>query len=313
VQFTPVVRQLQLETMPGVLPVKLVGERFERADANRSRLPRTFLGWYRVPLLLACFTAAANTFQFALFLGSTGIPVRYAGHFRAPHLRTRTSRGFFQGTWADPVYWQKQTFVCETLDVLLPKAQPKAKLQALEIEPKDGKYIAYLKPDDPSWYLDKYFAIGQFKGFDDNGMNELRKEALAQGAAPKFQAWSIATQRFQLESGSIDMVLFSDGAMKRLGALLEPALLEVKRVLRDSGRFFFVFDDVDEELSGSSFEVGLKGSIIDRIGFELVAANRGECGVVVGYFRKKFARASSGKRLSSRKATKKRSIAKGRE
>jgi len=85
------------------------------------------------------------------------------------------------------------------------------------------------------------------------------------------------------------MVLLSEGSLGRLGSNIEAALIQIRRVMKNNGRLFFVFSSEDEYATGGSFEDGMVTSIFDHVGFELTAARAGgeEEGVTVGYFAKK--------------------------
>mmetsp|Transcript_61359 Transcript_61359/g.174286 ORF Transcript_61359/g.174286 Transcript_61359/m.174286 type:complete len:85 (-) Transcript_61359:29-283(-) len=64
--------------------------------------------------------------------------------------------------------------------------------------------------------------------------------------------------------------------------------MEMKRVLKPNGRVYFVANEDDEKALGGRFELGLQGSLLQKVGFELVAAKRGDCGVTAGYLQKKL-------------------------
>jgi len=168
----------------------------------------------------------------------------------------------------------------------LPKPKKKAKLTVVEVEPTDGKYLAFLKPDKPEWYIETYIGIGKSIGsFSKSEKETLKKEAVAMGCRPLFQAWNNPRDRWELKRNVIDMVLFQDGAMATLGIDLQAAMSEVKRVLKPNGRVFFAVNEEDTKALGGQFDMGLQDSVADRLGFELVAANRGDCGLVAGYMR----------------------------
>ncbi|CAK8999814.1 unnamed protein product [Durusdinium trenchii] len=206
---------------------------------------------------------------------------------------SRVRQRFFQNTWADKDYMDRQFFVAGTLHVLLPKAKPNSGLTALELEPTDGRYIGFLRPGaeevaKKKWYLDEYIAVGRtvFEAETDQ-VKKLKKEANAQGAKPRFQGWVNPSERWQVDKGSVDMALLSDGAMERLGSRREAALMELRRVLKPSGRLYAVASNEDAKAFKGDWADGMKGSVFDQAGFELVAAKQGECGLTVGYWRKK--------------------------
>eukprot|EP00913_Durusdinium_trenchii_P007734 g7263.t1 len=109
---------------------------------------------------------------------------------------SRVRQRFFQNTWADKDYMDRQFFVAGTLhergpsstiavcvQVLLPKAKPNSGLTALELEPTDGRYIGFLRPGaeevaKKKWYLDEYIAVGRtvFEAETDQ-VKKLKKEA----------------------------------------------------------------------------------------------------------------------------------------
>jgi len=230
-------------------------------------------------------------------------------------------RRLFQNTWVDPGYWQKQFFVCEALDPMLPKMSKltrKLNMTVVEINPIDAKYVNFLKPTDTTdknaWYLDHCHFIGSNVGVDGSNEQNLKKEMMALGAQAYFQLWNKPTQKWNLMKRAVDMVLLSDGATTSLGPLLESALLEARRVLKDAGRFYIVANHEDELCLGGSFENGLMGSVVDKCGFELIAAKRGDCGVVVGCIMKKKVQASGAKRRAAVATKKKPSkVAPGRK
>jgi len=214
-----------------------------------------------------------------------------AGQTRPPSIGpdrgARLGCRFFQNTVLDPYLWQRKTFICNTFNVLLPKPKKGSKLRVVEVAPTDAKYLAFLKPDKPDWYIENYIGIG--KTLD---IETLKKEATAMGCKYAFQTWTNPRERWKLKNGNTDMALLQDGAMATLGRDLEAALSEIKRVLKPNGRLFFAVNEEDARVLGGSFELGLQNSVSDRLGFELVAANRGEdCGLVAGYMRKRIPKA----------------------
>jgi len=237
--------------------------------------------------LLACWLAGAFTLPWALVTGRAPQPLGVASGLHPRRHAALVGRRFFQNTWVDPGYWQKQVFVCEAFMSILPKPKKKAKLRVLEIEPVDGKFLSYLKPNDPDWYVEEYVAIGQnMWEFESDQINSIKREALALGAAPRFQSWT-GTQKWKLLNGCVDMALLADGSITRLGKLQEAALMEIKRVLKPDGRLYFVTNEDDEQRLGGRFELGLQGSLLAKAGFELIAAKRSDFGLTAGYLRKK--------------------------
>merc|ERR1719162_2647248 len=119
-------------------------------------------------------------------------------------------------------------------------------MTALEVEPTTGRYLAFLKPESKAWYVDAMVFIGTnlYEATKDE-IQKLRQEAVALGAAPRFQSWS-GKAKFKVPTASIDMALFSDGAVARLGPSFETALLEVNRVLKDTGIIYVVATEEDE-------------------------------------------------------------------
>eukprot|EP00913_Durusdinium_trenchii_P007733 g7262.t1 len=67
----------------------------------------------------------------------------------------------------------------------------------------------------------------------------------------------------------------------------QAALMELRRVLKPSGRLYAVASNEDAKAFKGDWADGMKGSVFDQAGFELVAAKQGECGLTVGYWRKK--------------------------
>ncbi|CAL1132739.1 unnamed protein product [Cladocopium goreaui] len=118
-------------------------------------------------------------------------------------------RHFFQNTWADGEYMDRQFFVASTLHVLLPAAKRNAQLKAIELEPTDGRYIAFLRPGaeevaSKRWYLDEYIAIGKtLWEAESDDVKKLKKEANAQGAKPRFQGWMNPSDRWQIDKSSV--------------------------------------------------------------------------------------------------------------
>jgi len=227
------------------------------------------------------------------------LPLPLTGQTRqpstGPHRGARLSRRFFQNTILqnlDPNYWQRKAFVCNTFNLILPKPKRKAKLSLVEVEPTDAKYLAYLKPDKPNWYIEDYIAIGKnIAEASEGDLETLKKEAVAMGCKPSFQGWNNPRERWKLKTGVIDMALLQDGAMATLGKDLAAALLEIKRVLKPDGRLFFAVNEEDAGVLGGNFALGLQDSVADRLGFELVAAKRGDdCGLYAGYMRKRLPR-----------------------
>lgn len=211
---------------------------------------------------------------------ATGGVAMYRSRDTATRMNPSVRRQFFKDSWVDPTFWARQTFVAETLEYLLPKPEQKELLVALEIEPTDGRYVKLLKPDSKAFYVDAMIFIGTgLYEASKEDLKKLRNEAVALSAAPRFQSWSVK-EKFKLRSNTIDLVLFSDTAVTRLGASFETCLLEAKRVMRDNARMYLIVDEEDEKRLGGKFEEGLKGSMFDRAGFICAAARR-EHGVVV--------------------------------
>eukprot|EP00930_Biecheleria_cincta_P028763 TRINITY_DN20051_c0_g1_i1.p1 TRINITY_DN20051_c0_g1~~TRINITY_DN20051_c0_g1_i1.p1 ORF type:complete len:284 (+),score=45.90 TRINITY_DN20051_c0_g1_i1:24-875(+) len=169
-------------------------------------------------------------------------------------------------------FWQNS--MAETLEVLLPRAKPKSKLKAIEVEPVDGRY------------LDEFIAVGSDLAPGNEVWESIKKQANDQGVRPALDNWK-SSARWVCDSRSVEMVLFGDGSFRRLGSRMEVAILESKRVLKSSGRLLFISNGEDDQAIDGRWDEGLQGSMFDRAGFELVSARQGECGLTIGYFRKK--------------------------
>jgi len=213
----------------------------------------------------------------------------------APAARTR--RRFFEKIAPafealTPDYWRKQNFVCDALDSYLPPARKKAKLKVLDVEPVDARYWAYLKPIDRGWYIDEVIVVGGGIMNLDGGTTKSMADA-AGGLSARFEIlqWRAPTTPFGLKLQSIDIVLLSDGAIKRLGSRLENALKNTRRVLKDQGRVLYVADEEDERALGAPMEKDFSGaSPMAKYGFEIVTTKR-DCGLAVGYMKKRQATA----------------------
>eukprot|EP00930_Biecheleria_cincta_P028764 TRINITY_DN20051_c0_g1_i2.p1 TRINITY_DN20051_c0_g1~~TRINITY_DN20051_c0_g1_i2.p1 ORF type:complete len:296 (+),score=46.47 TRINITY_DN20051_c0_g1_i2:24-911(+) len=193
---------------------------------------------------------------------------------RSQRRTCRVRRHFWQNSMIDVDYNKRLYFKAETLEVLLPRAKPKSKLKAIEVEPVDGRY------------LDEFIAVGSDLAPGNEVWESIKKQANDQGVRPALDNWK-SSARWVCDSRSVEMVLFGDGSFRRLGSRMEVAILESKRVLKSSGRLLFISNGEDDQAIDGRWDEGLQGSMFDRAGFELVSARQGECGLTIGYFRKK--------------------------
>eukprot|EP00439_Symbiodinium_sp_Y106_P074450 s625_g14.t1 len=115
-------------------------------------------------------------------------PAFAVGRWSPDHMRTRTPRvrrQFFQNTFVDKTYMDRQFFVASTLHVLLPAAKKGKNMKVVELEPLDGRYMGFLKPGADQrktmrWFLDEYIAVGNSlweAGTESELVKKLKKEA----------------------------------------------------------------------------------------------------------------------------------------
>lgn len=166
--------------------------------------------------------------------------------------RLLPQRRFF-GSLLDPSSFQRETFVCETLDRWLPSPPPKSSMVALEIEPESSRYWPYLRPADCKWYMDRIYVVGELYGerLQKKEMQEMAATAEGMGASLRALVWRKAGIPSEVKPGSIDMGLMSDGAFTALGPKqTEAALKRMKIMLKNSGRFYIVANEKDEKSAG---------------------------------------------------------------
>lgn len=204
-------------------------------------------------------------------------------------------RQLFGDNLANPGWVDRQMFIAQTLEGILPKARPKTELKAVVLEPPKGKsYCAYLKPASGQWYLGEYYAITYSDEISSEAAKlEIIKDVRVQGVSGYFQTMLSANSRWEIPPSSIDMVMICDGGLVRMQsqANIEAALREAKKALKPGGRFYIIADAEDQKLiRGGEFATGLVGTLFDEVGFELVLARQGsnfDKDIVVGYMRKK--------------------------
>jgi len=187
----------------------------------------------------------------------------------------------------DPGYWKRQAFIAETLNQLLPNAPSMYNMKTLEIE-GDTKYLLFFRPDSKKWNVDMHYAVSL--NWDDkekkDGVYRMAKQLLAK---PFFIDWE-PPERIPVVASSIDMAWLADGTAADLAkkGLLEAALKNFRRMLKKKGRLYLVMNEDDERAFQGVIKEGLKGSLLEAAGFELIAARLDEEGkVIVGYAQRK--------------------------
>lgn len=205
-------------------------------------------------------------------------------------------RHFFQNTVLDPRYWSEENFVQDHLVKMLPKFKPKAKMVVVDMEPEGSRYWYLLKPDDKPWYLDKINALGEgitFLGKAElDGMAQTAKNL---GSACQFFKFNPKT-RSGLVKECADVVLLSDNSIKRLGAnKIDAALGEIRRILKRTGHCLFIATADDEKVLGR-LDLGFESPLLRKHGLEIMGSVRGECGLNVGFLKKKLPTAASKQR-----------------
>ncbi|CAE8665202.1 unnamed protein product [Polarella glacialis] len=263
-------------------------------DVRRDSLPLT-LGrrqhWRPLHALLLALLAVwcgSACFVSSQSAGGFGVGVEPMRRVLLPQ------RHFFKGSFLDPVGYQRDAHVCESLDNWLPNPPRKTKLLAMELEPVNSRYWSFLKPTECRWILDKFVVFGrEIDQLDEKVTGEFRASAGGLGAKLMEVTWKKAGLPTQFgKTGIIDMGLISDGTMARLArersgvAGVEASLRKMHQALKTTGRFYFVADEEDEKALGGTFlgalDVGFEAAVLKRIGFEVVASSRNH-GLVVGY------------------------------
>ncbi|CAJ1331579.1 unnamed protein product, partial [Effrenium voratum] len=205
-------------------------------------------------------------------------------------LRLRPQRRLL-GTLMDPSAWQRDQFVCETLDGWLPSVPPKTSLVALEIEPLSSRYWPYLRPADCKWYMDKIFAVGELitTRIEEKAAKEMK--ATAEGMRAKLEVieWKKRGLPIEVKPGSVDLGLMADGAFQALGPKrTEAALKRMHIMLKNSGRFYIVANQQDEQFGfrGDKLDLGFEPELLRKLGWQIRSSKR-DHGLVVAYLCKR--------------------------
>ncbi|CAL1149235.1 unnamed protein product [Cladocopium goreaui] len=203
--------------------------------------------------------------------------------------RLLPQRRFF-GSLLDPSSFQRETFVCETLDRWLPSPPPKSSMVALEIEPESSRYWPYLRPADCKWYMDRIYVVGELYGerLQKKEMQEMAATAEGMGASLRALAWRKAGIPSEVKPGSIDMGLMADGAFTALGPKkTEAALKRMYIMLKNSGRFYIVANEQDEKMAlRGQLDIGFEPEVLLKLGWQIRASKR-DHGLVVAYLTKR--------------------------
>ncbi|CAE7618256.1 unnamed protein product [Symbiodinium necroappetens] len=219
-------------------------------------------------------------------------------NYARAHLQQRQLFGGF----LDPSDWQRDSFVGEALSLWLPSYPPKTEVVALEVEPSSDRYWSYLKPEKCKWYMDKIVAVGEKVGdLEERTLMFMKATANDMGADFQALTWKKAGVPAEIQLGSIDIGLMSDGTFTELGAKgTEAALRRMFLMLKNSGRFFVIANTDDEQFGfREQLVLGFEPAVLKRVGWQIQAAKR-DNGVVVAYLAKR--RATGAKK--SRRITK---------
>jgi len=162
-------------------------------------------------------------------------------------------------------------------------------LVVIDVEPVDARYWSYLKRSTSKGYPDVIVAVG--KVIDELSQETLRSmQDTADGMLARrveYMAWRQTKWGFGIEDGTVDIAMFSDGAISRLGRKrLVPAMKNVRKALKKRGRVLFVANEEDEKVLGAAMDIGVGDEAVGKFGFNLFASKR-QYGVVVGQLRKK--------------------------
>lgn len=225
-----------------------------------------------------------------LSLARPPVPKTFIGPNRGSPLALLIQRRFFQSFLPGSLTWNREAFVCKVLDDYLPKPKPKSSLTALELEPEDGRYWAYLRPPGCKWYLDRVIALGtEMENMPDGILDSMAQQANGIFSKAVFLSWKPPSP-FGVPKGSLDFVLMADGAPARLGSRLARAMAEVEKALKPGGRLFIAADETDERLLGMRLDVGWEpktNSAMANLKLKLVASQRDDnAELVFAQFRK---------------------------
>jgi len=205
------------------------------------------------------------------------------------------------GNMLDPSFWQQDSFVGDALNGWAPKYPPKTEVTLVEIEPSSGRYWPYLRPSGCKWYMDEIFIVGEnVFNLEPRITSYMKTSARDLGAAFEACKWSRkAGVPPEIQPGSVDLGLISDGTCAKLGTKgTEAAMRRMFIMLKNSGRFFIVATDEDEQFGfQEQLVLGFEPAMLKKIGWQIQAVKRDE-GIVVAYLAK---RPGTGKKVSSAK------------